>query len=860
MAATINSFTQVPSEMYVERSADTQIRKIISEMARPGYVLVARQMGKTSLLLHTKELLQDKSNIFVYVDFSTMAGYSEDECLNLLIDIAIEANYKLFEEAEKEIQILRTQSSYKASRMFNRELRLLLRYVDKIVFILDEIDALIRTEYSDRVFSLIRGHYYASTNFPELKRATYILSGVIEPKNIIKDSNISPFNIGEKIYMGDFSKEEFLKLISNSDYLKNSSNDIKSRLFYWTKGQPRMSWDLCTEAEKSKVTSVQEIDDIVQKMYLTFFDKAPVDAIREKIKTDTELRDALIQLSINKGMTLSDDVKSKLYLEGIIDYNQTIPEIKNPILVRSLSYDWLLEMQDKELNYLSVANKSIYLERDYQKAISHLEKFLELSPSNLDDVDKAKYLLSEAYFRTYNSENTVRCLDLLTNNGRSTKYYNQGLLLRGHIFANEENYQEAEECYRMLIRDTDIYRSDIYFKGVLGLVNVLILQNKEKLLKEAETLLRNSLTELNAELFKANLLSTFFYNLACIEETRGNKKGCVIDIDNALKTSHPKERPRLLYIKILNVDSDTRSDTASELFSSLSEIKSRPELEDFDMPLGFNLLFASQIISLLMVEYPQYDLIKYLRFFFYDSKENSVLYMNDLLKQSNDPNSDKFFEFIKKLTKDSNWHFDFAHLCNIGIMSLRDYNNPDICFDVVNNFVNKESVLPEITLNLFSMLISYFIKVNNQYQANYVLNIYRSIEKKLISKNLSNELLIDYYECYVFVLKKNFIAFSTKAVVLFKNISDYKKNYNLIKGDKLSMGDVDNIISNIKLFMSNVTLMKQSLSNKNNLYSLGRNTKVKVRYLATGQVIDMKFKKVEADLNLGLCVILNVYE
>lgn len=195
----LSSTTIVSRDQYIERSADLQIQRIISEMARPGYVLVARQMGKTNLLLHTKEVMQSDKNIFVYADFSTMASYSEQECLNSLVDTAIESKFDLLSDAEEEIASLRKRESYNASKMFYRELRIILKYVDKLVFILDEIDALTRTEYSDRIFSLIRGHYYANTNYPELKRATYILSGVIEPKDIIKDPNISPFNIGEKI-------------------------------------------------------------------------------------------------------------------------------------------------------------------------------------------------------------------------------------------------------------------------------------------------------------------------------------------------------------------------------------------------------------------------------------------------------------------------------------------------------------------------------------------------------------------------------------------------------------------------------------------------------------------------------------
>ena len=65
----LRSYTIVPNEYYVERDADRQIRSIISDMGRPGYVLVARQMGKTNLLLHTKGCLEDNKNIYVYVDF-----------------------------------------------------------------------------------------------------------------------------------------------------------------------------------------------------------------------------------------------------------------------------------------------------------------------------------------------------------------------------------------------------------------------------------------------------------------------------------------------------------------------------------------------------------------------------------------------------------------------------------------------------------------------------------------------------------------------------------------------------------------------------------------------------------------------
>lgn len=46
MKVRLMSCTIVPEQLYVERDADRQLKSIIDEMERPGYVLVSRQMGK----------------------------------------------------------------------------------------------------------------------------------------------------------------------------------------------------------------------------------------------------------------------------------------------------------------------------------------------------------------------------------------------------------------------------------------------------------------------------------------------------------------------------------------------------------------------------------------------------------------------------------------------------------------------------------------------------------------------------------------------------------------------------------------------------------------------------------------------
>ena len=66
----LRSLTVIPDSLYIERDADHQVRYIVAEMGRPGYVLVARQMGKTNLLLHAKRSLENDSDVFLYMDVS----------------------------------------------------------------------------------------------------------------------------------------------------------------------------------------------------------------------------------------------------------------------------------------------------------------------------------------------------------------------------------------------------------------------------------------------------------------------------------------------------------------------------------------------------------------------------------------------------------------------------------------------------------------------------------------------------------------------------------------------------------------------------------------------------------------------
>lgn len=377
----IKPFAIVPKDLYVVRQADVQLKQIIADMGRPGYVLVSRQMGKTNLLLNAKRELDSQGNCFSYLDvsnnFSDLRSFfrniidttvlsSEELMAVLLVKIAASRNVTLNLQPHKEHEL---------------ELKAILDSLSgKLIICLDEIDALTNVDYSDNVFSLIRSIYFSGrTNYPVFKRLTYVLSGVADPSELIKNKAISPFNIGEKIYLEDFTFEETKQFLCQCDLIL--PEDVVERIFYWTSGSPRVTWDLCSAAEsvleESSDLNSDSIDRLVNSLYLKNYDLPPFDHIRTRVQSDKELRNSVVAMHYGKSSALSDKVKDRLYLAGISTPKQEAGEVffKNRIMSESLSEKWISDIESELLSVDERAHEKVKLHR-YDEAITLFKESL----------------------------------------------------------------------------------------------------------------------------------------------------------------------------------------------------------------------------------------------------------------------------------------------------------------------------------------------------------------------------------------------------------------------------------------------------------------------------------------------------
>lgn len=258
-----------------------------------------------------------------------------------------------------------------------------------------------------------------------------------------------------------------------------------------------------------------------------------------------------------------------------------------------------------------------------------------------------------------------------------------------------------------------------------------------------------------------------------------------------------------------------------------------------------------------MLEYPQYDITKYLRFFLYESKENAVIYIYELLVKNEDEKASDFFKLIVKLVHTQEWLFDLSQRCKIALHQLREYNNPDECLDIISN-LNNSQLLQDFICELFSTSIYYFIRKRAIREADQIIKKYRSVERYFVSKQYDKDILIDYYECFVLFIRKDYAVFSKKGALLLEKMISYNNQKENFKEEQLSINEVKSITENLKKWLqaTEETLRKMGIKEKNT--TLSRNSKIIVRYISNNKEIEGKYKQLEADLNMGLCIVVKI--
>tara|TARA_R110000744_G_scaffold126615_2_gene233027 strand:+ start:680 stop:3217 length:2538 start_codon:yes stop_codon:yes gene_type:complete len=845
MEKRLKKYTSIPQHLYVNRNADEQLKRIVDEMQRPGYVLVARQMGKTNLLFNAKRTLENNDRLFVYVDLSNVFKY-ERECYRNIIDNIIEPNENLFEAVEPDINILRDKK-LPPHKEYSKSLRIVLEHFQgDIVIVLDEIDALRTADYSDNIFAQIRSNYFSRTNFPVFEKLTYILSGVIEPTELIKDRNKSPFNIGDKIYLDDFSLDEHNVFIDKSELIL--SENVSNEIYHWTNGNPRLTFDICSSIEslimeKEDIT-IETLNSLIKKKYLTSFDIAPIDHIRELVKTNKDVRNAVLSIQQSKGKDLSDELKKKLYLFGII--NSKFDEetsIKNPIIKNSLSINWIKSI-DKQTQSQFSYGLELMEQFEFHEAITILSEFISNSSPTKEQLEICHYNIGFAFYNTRNLKSAIEyfskdySINLYKENAKSllgicklgvgekekgveilenilkqkTKdfaFRNAALNLAPIIATTDK--PRAFEIYNELYEST-FQNDDDATEDELNKIRTLSHYYKAELYSEDKDI-ANTLDSLKHALKYANSLDGLdiqysIYNLS--EEKDENLKSKIIDtiIDQELKFDTKHSYPI--------------SFSANHLYNYLDLYFSKSNTSQFERLLdyAYNNLFDKKIEKCQIVyttskhSAKSEDFLKYILEHKSSASDLTLLRVNrDLAFNSSGKSSDfftYFYNYEKLFLKYDNVNGDDIYIYALAIKNYSDANKIKEGIELCKTIDSRLFDIEDEEL-IFETVIIYY----------WYSNLNFSLKKQ-----------------------KEAIFYANKTIQL---IQDSKKERTSMIDEK----GVKAIIEQMRQIKSSSISRKPMIIGK----KYGRNERIKVQYL-DGKIIENKYKKLEADIIAERCKII----
>ncbi|HJR79836.1 MAG TPA: AAA-like domain-containing protein [Anaerolineales bacterium] len=385
----VGGAVQASGGVYIERAADAALL----ELCRAGklaFILSSRQVGKSSLMVHTAQQLEKDGIRTAIVDLSAIGVTvsAEEWYLGILNEIAngLGLQTDIFRWWADHAQLGLPQ------RLGNFFREVLLQEVrERVILFFDEIDTTLSiaeklgSSCTDDFFTALRATYNARPTIPDFERLSFVLIGVASPSELIADSRRTPFNIGQRVEVTDFTLEEARPL---AEGLQNGPPQVLEWVFEWTGGHPYLTQRLCaTLAQQPGRLTRESVAKVVQDIFMG--ESGQQDTNLQFVR-DMLLRraDALVEevLSIYEQILqkkkVEDDERSlskvHLKLAGVVRRAPpNLLRVSNQIYARVFNLQWVGD----HLSPLRIKNplQSRALEWDTKKDPSFLLRGKELA-------------------------------------------------------------------------------------------------------------------------------------------------------------------------------------------------------------------------------------------------------------------------------------------------------------------------------------------------------------------------------------------------------------------------------------------------------------------------------------------------
>jgi len=238
--------------VYVVRRADAAIRDHLGSM---DYVLLIepRQQGKTSLISRLMGWSPLDGYIIVYHHFNIMSDQDESIWYRELGHHIL----KQLADGGAQVDIPLPESSNEWRRFLEAvAVDITKKKRQRLVLALDEIAA-VPAVLAEAFFSVLRDVYNSRIAERQFGNLTFVLAGVYNPRDLIRDDRISPFNVAQRVRLQDFSLQEVNTLVACGGWNRPQAARLARQIHYWTSGQPYLTQLVC-----SHLAPQANVDDV----------------------------------------------------------------------------------------------------------------------------------------------------------------------------------------------------------------------------------------------------------------------------------------------------------------------------------------------------------------------------------------------------------------------------------------------------------------------------------------------------------------------------------------------------------------------------------------------------------------------
>jgi hypothetical protein len=348
---------------YVERQADKDLCRGLLN-GEFCYVLTSRQMGKSSLMVRTVKRLREDGVAVAVLDLTAIGqNLTIDQWYDGLIS-------RLGQQLDLEDELFEFWNAHPELGPLQRWLMsieqvVLPRIPSRIVIFVDEIDIVRSLQFStDEFFAAIREAYNRRSQESAFDRLAFGLLGVASPTDLIRDPRTTPFNIGRRIELNDFTAEEAAPLARGLGPDDPTARVLLGRILYWTGGHPYLTQRLCRALADSvlgsedaaagalppRIPTLQTVDRLAESLFLSKQARDRDDNlifVRERmLRSELDVAGMLYlyRRILNRERVPDDDTDplvSELRLAGIVRGRQGYLQVRNRIYGHVFEQQWI---------------------------------------------------------------------------------------------------------------------------------------------------------------------------------------------------------------------------------------------------------------------------------------------------------------------------------------------------------------------------------------------------------------------------------------------------------------------------------------------------------------------------------------